>query len=313
MSKHNNSYSLRDGCKALWDASIIESLPENKRDGNVLFDDNLKVEYLQVYLTAFFFFGTVFFLWKTFFTAKQHPNYISKGELERYEYLQLWAANCHHVLIVPIALYTMRNSECEGSYPYMYLSDKQCFYTPDSGCVKANLVTLGYLSYDFILYKFFMPPNDLNFQTTMHHVFGVLGLGSGLLLGFGMPCSQNIALLCEISTFFLNYRTMYTKEELNQPTPMVCQILFFITYTLIRIFFFPISGYHILIYLNMTWDKLNTIRKMAAVFNSVNYVLMLGLNLYWYGLILKGLRKLLESNGILKPRPKKVKDVNKKE
>jgi len=88
--------------------------------------------------------------------------------------------------------------------------------------VKANLVTIGYLSYDFILYKFFMPPNDLNFQSTMHHVVGILGIGSGLVVGFGIPCSSNIALLCEISTFFLNYRTMYTKDEMNESIPLVC-------------------------------------------------------------------------------------------
>jgi len=35
---------------------------------------------------------------------------------------------------------------------------------------------------------------------------------------------------------------------------------------------------------------------------------MFTLNLYWYSLVLKGFKKLLESNGCLKPSKKKIQD-----
>ena len=43
MSKTDldNTYTLRDGLAALWDASIIDTLPEHKRDGSIFFNDNL--------------------------------------------------------------------------------------------------------------------------------------------------------------------------------------------------------------------------------------------------------------------------------
>ena len=50
----------------------------------------------------------------------------------------------------------MRKSECENAYNYIFTYDPVCFYTIDSGCVKGSLITAGYLTYDFIVYRFFM-------------------------------------------------------------------------------------------------------------------------------------------------------------
>ena len=36
---------------------------------------------------------------------------------------------------------------------------------------------------------------------------------------------------------------------------------------------------------------------------------MFSLNIYWYSLVVKGLKKLMEANGCLKPSKKEVKDV----
>ena len=81
--------------------------------------------------------------------------------------------------VVAISFYIMFNSECENSYPFIWMRDKQCFYTADSGCVKANFVTVGYFAYDFVLYNFFMPRNELNFLSTAHHIVGIVGIVSG--------------------------------------------------------------------------------------------------------------------------------------
>lgn len=45
MSKPENTITLWNGYKDLWDASIVDTLPENKRDGNVQFRDGLGLEY----------------------------------------------------------------------------------------------------------------------------------------------------------------------------------------------------------------------------------------------------------------------------
>ena len=160
--KTDQSYTLKNGFADLWDPSILNTLPENKKDGSFLYSEHLIQEYLQWYLTSVCVFGTIFMCFKTYFERIQHKPYMSKNKLERVEYLQLWTANCHHFFIIPIVIYMYTHPECDGSYTGQFIADKTCFYTIDSGCVKSNLVTVGYLSYDFILYKFFMPYSPLN-------------------------------------------------------------------------------------------------------------------------------------------------------
>jgi len=39
--------------------------------------------------------------------------------------------------------------------------------------------------------------------------------------GYANLAAANMSLVCEVSTFFLNYRSMYSKEELAQTIPMI--------------------------------------------------------------------------------------------
>ena len=134
----------------------------------------------------------------------------------------------------------------------------------------------------------------------MHHIIGLSGLFCGLYTGYGIPSIANIALTCELSTFFLNYRSMYTKDELNNTIPLINQILFFITFTLIRIMIFPILSIMLFITAYNTWDHLDFLKKITATITVLFFWAMLALNLYWYSLIVKGLKKLLIANGVLK-------------
>ena len=159
----------------------------------------------------------VFHFWKVLFSIIQHPEYISKDFSDKTEYLSLWTANTHHFIIVFVVLHFLKNSECQGAYDFIFLHDPVCVYTADYGCVRAVMITCGYLSYDFIIYKFLIEDrgNPLYKQTLAHHIIGTIGLISAVLTGFSFTGIGNIALLCEISTFFLNYRAMYTKENLG--------------------------------------------------------------------------------------------------
>jgi hypothetical protein len=70
---------------------------------------------------------------------------------------------------------------------------------------------------------------------------------------------------------------------------------------------FPILAYMLIITVVTSWELQTTFRKICSVTLLTQFVLMFALNVYWYGLVLKGLKKLLESNGILKASPKKAK------
>jgi hypothetical protein len=50
----------------------------------------------------------------------------------------------------------------------------------------------------------------------------------------------------------------------------------------------------------MTWDQLDFVKKVTGTITVTFFWAMLALNLYWYSLIVKGLKKLLIANGVLK-------------
>jgi hypothetical protein len=52
------------------------------------------------------------------------------------------------------------------------------------------------------------------------------------------------------------------------------------------------------------WGVLPWYRKLTAAFTLTLFIGMIGLNVYWFALIVKGLRKLLQSKGIIKREDK---------
>jgi hypothetical protein len=52
-----------------------------------------------------------------------------------------------------------------------------------------------------------------------HHFLGVSGILLGNIGGYGQCGLITLMLLVEVSTVFLNYRAMYTKDEIGDPVP----------------------------------------------------------------------------------------------
>ena len=84
--------------------------------------------------------------------------------------------------------------------------------------MKANIITLGYLTYDYTLLKFYVNPEG-NFLTECHHICGLLGVFMGLVAGYGNVAISAFTLISEISTINLNYRSMYDKEQFGDCIP----------------------------------------------------------------------------------------------
>jgi len=131
-------------------------------------------------------------------------------------------------------------------------------------------------------------------------VVGFVGLCTALWTGYSYPMIANMTLLCEISTFFLNYRSMYQKEELGQPLPMANQLVFALTFIVLRMIGFP---YFITLMGATTWtiwEVLPWHRRCTALFTLSLFVAMILLNTYWFLLITKGLKRILQSAGLIK-------------
>ena len=120
--------------------------------------------------------------------------------------------------------------------------------------------------------------------------------------GYGVTHTNNAALLTEVSTLFLNYRSMYPKDRITETIPQINQLLFFITYTVFRVFFFPPATRMLISHTWYTWGRISTTRTVLAIITTLFFLAMWVLNMFWYMLVLKGLFRML---GITKPSKKK--------
>lgn len=227
-------------------------------------------------------------------------DYLNKDAKAQQRYLEKWTSNVHHVIIVYMIYCHLVETNCEGSYPYIFLYDDVCFLQIDSVYVKTTMFYLGYITQNYIELAFWINDQDKTAkQLLMHHKMVVPGVFIGMWSGYAIPSISNIAYLCEISAIFLNYRSMFSKEEMNKPIPTVNQVTFFFAFTIFRFLMFPWLFYQMVLTSCWTWHAITWDRKLAMVVSSSMYCWMMCLNFYWYSLILKGLKRLLQEQGVL--------------
>lgn len=174
---------------------------------------------------------------------------------------------------------------------------------PQFVCIE--MVYLGYITQNWIELRFMINDQDQTSKMlAAHHIMVVIGCLTGLYGGYATPGVSNIACLCEISAIFLNYRGMWTKDEMNDCLPTINQLCFFFAYLIFRIFLFPFCVYLLILSLSYTWHIAPMDRKLCSLFAVSLYQVVIVMNFYWFYLILKGLKRLLQEQGVLK-RPVK--------
>jgi hypothetical protein len=131
---------------------------------------------------------------------------VKKDADERRKCRQLFTSNTHNLGIVILVFYNLMSPQCEGSYPLAYFYDNVCFYSVDTFCVKIVMITCGFMAYEIM---FFRPMSK---EILLHHIFGIICIGSAAYTGYSMTGLAVNSLLCEFSTVFLNYRLMVSPE-----------------------------------------------------------------------------------------------------
>ena len=126
-----------------------------------------------------------------------------------------------------------------------------------------------------------------------HHISGVVGIILGISAGFAMPGISNLCLLAEISTIFINYRSLYDKKDFGNFGPQALQIIFFFTFTIFRMILIPCTLPYFYEDYKLSWDLRSGVQKFCWVVGFAQFMLLWALNLYWYYLIYKGIRKVL--------------------
>ena len=111
--------------------------------------------------------------------------------------------------------------------------------------------------------------------------------------GYCMPGFSCMMLSVELSTIFINFRSLYDKKDFGLFFPQVCQVLFFLSFTGLRMIGIPYSIYMLFKSSQVTWPHLEAGRQFCWVSSISFFVGIYFLNIYWYTLILKGIAKLI--------------------
>ena len=272
-----------------------------------------KADYITTFGLGLIIFGGVFFF--TEIICSPFTWYAVKSQKERFESRGFITANVHHAIVLFNAWYQVYGmcpevKDTEWT-TFKWFDSETCYKQVHEGSVHNLMIAMSYLVVDYVTMKTFVKDlSKTQQQFLWHHIIAFTGFGANVLAGFGFPAAGNVTLFCEISGFFLNYKEIIEKKEgKNSTLAQINQICFFITYTVFRMFLFPILVYRLYIDVVQFWHLRTRVQQVCSIYAYAMAWLTYILNLYWYGLILKALVKLLQNAGILAKPVEKKKEV----
>ena len=120
--------------------------------------------------------------------------------------------------------------------------------------------------------------------------------------GFAMPKLYQISFLCELSQVFFAIREFKGKATWTGPWAMVNNILFFVSWTLVRTILFPMTliAHYRATYL-YDFAAQSVIHKVCFWMVCLSFSLIIILNMYWYSFIINGLLRVLSGKASKNP------------
>lgn len=132
---------------------LIAQLPEESRDGSWL------PEYSDLYIYLAFYFGTIVFhiMWHYvlrfwFEKIRAKPYFMDKDEKGKLRYLEKWNSNWNHVIVMIMCYinYIEASKDCD------FFTDDVCFLKMKPRFVAVEMVYIGYITENFIEYKYWI-------------------------------------------------------------------------------------------------------------------------------------------------------------
>lgn len=243
---------------------------------------------------------------------------MDRTESQRIRYVQGWMNNTFNAIIpvlsVLVNYYSCSNengwpwpSDNGGSFTsksgterWGWVRDDICMLEFNKGAVMVLMIANGFLAIDFIILRFWIQDrNALTTQMEAHHILAIFGFSVSIIGGYGLPMSGQGSMISEVSGYWLNYKDMFSKENRNSPLGQFVQIMFFITYTFFRLIPLYFLNMRVIVINMLTFHKVGGFRQINMVVCAINACLIVVINSYWYMLILKALKRLLEVQGVI--------------
>ena len=224
--------------------------------------------------------------------------------MKQWEQAMLMVSTSMHLIGVGIALCILHlGSEPVGTLSLLFYPEKaNVFYMPLEGYCCSYY--LGYFVIDFSNYIYMQDSSPLGRQTMAHHVVVTAILVFALTGGMCMPKLAAVAMICEISQYFLNIRTIMGKQRWTGPYQFANNVAFFLAFTTFRIIFFPfLLRSHIQLALYYNFDATGAVFRAFYYVNAVLFLFIVCLNFLWYYLVLKGFVRLVTTGSTVQEKP----------
>ena len=110
----------------------------------------------------------------------------------------------------------------------------------NKGYVFIELFSIAYMLNDFMrMYLYMESQNKYIREAIFHHLAIFLAFFCSFIGGYAYPGICNLFLIAEVSSIFLNYNDMFSKENRNSFLAVTNKLLFFFFFTLTRILSWP--------------------------------------------------------------------------
>lgn len=229
----------------------------------------MKIYQYRDFILSFCFFSILHILWKVCCGSKYNGN------------KKLWfsfsLSTLHALIVAPLSVYLWFNI------------DGMCFVNEDDNHDRTEFILMkfmiGYLLSDFLWVSLWLSP----IETNLHHVVGLLGLGS--IIYFKRGGNMGLFFIAtEISTVPLNLRWFLMHSGTKGMSLVVINVLFLLCFFSVRIYGIP--------WFYGCIDQLlhsdgNVIVKMVGISSGT---IICCLNIYWFVLMIQKVIAMVSPN-----------------
>eukprot|EP00667_Euglena_gracilis_P018374 EG_transcript_19492 len=162
-------------------------------------------------------------------------------------------------------------------------------------------LSLGYMAFDTVMMLWYRGPlrkalrPALYQQLLWHHGLSLL-IWPYAFAGERAVLAVAYFLFTEVSNIFLNTRWFMAEMGITGPVLVAVNALLFVTYTLVRIV--PVPGVLYALW-RSDWAEFSGLQRLV----STTILIPLALNLFWYSLMVKGLRAVLRGGAKANAQP----------
>ena len=123
------------------------------------------------------------------------------------------------------------------------------------------IFSISYMINDYCKMIFNMESNNKYIrESKFHHIAIFIAFFCSFCGGYAYPGICNLFLIAEVSSIFLNYNDMFSKENRNSTLALVNKLLFFFFYTTTRVVSWPYLMYLIIYNFFVLWPFVHWFR-----------------------------------------------------